>query len=340
MTWSRTNRLIADAAQRLGARAEPLSRDPTDFFMRLRHPRGSVLISKTRSPFLTQVAQTLSNNKHVSRERLLAAGIPVVEDLLVDEGVDRGDPGVEAFLARHPAVVVKPNWGNRGVGVGLDLREEVSVWRAIDHARGLDRDEEALVEPFLPGTNIRLTVIGGRFEAGAEVRRPRLEADGRRSLRELVEALNHDPRRADWRRPQLVSMDRVDPDEILESVVAARGWIPSTVLPPGAVVDLAGEESEVIDITDRVPPIWRELAVRACACLGVDVGGVDVRGRLEAFVTGDADASPRVLEVNVLPALHLHALPTQGVPRPVFEAFVAYCLQLPGAPPPGGGPPA
>jgi hypothetical protein len=32
--------------------------------------------------------------------------------------------------------------------------------------------------------------------------------------------------------------------------------------------------------------------------------------------------------------LHLHALPTQGAARPVFDRFVAYCLQLDGAPRP------
>ena len=47
-----------------------------------------------------------------------------------------------------------------------------------------------------------------------------------------------------------------------------------------------------------------------------------------------ADGAACLLEVNVLPALHLHALPTIGAGRPVFAAFVAYCLQLPGAPEP------
>ncbi len=98
------------------------------------------------------------------------------------------------------------------------------------------------------------------------------------------------------------------------------------------------EEAETIDVTDALYPGWAALCERACALLGVDVGGVDLRGPEEAFVeppplrwhAGEA----ALLEVNVLPALHLHALPTQGTPRPVFEAFVAYCIQRRGAPPP------
>jgi cyanophycin synthetase len=76
------------------------------------------------------------------------------------------------------------------------------------------------------------------------------------------------------------------------------------------------------------------VAERACALLGVDVGGVDLRGPLDAFARAPelSAGTAWLLEVNVLPALHLHALPTEGAARPVFEAFVAYCLQLPGAP--------
>lgn len=49
--------------------------------------------------------------------------------------------------------------------------------------------------------------------------------------------------------------------------------------------------------------------------LGVDVGGVDLRGPLASFVRaprGGAEAwrEAAILEVNALPALHYHALPT------------------------------
>jgi cyanophycin synthetase len=93
-----------------------------------------------------------------------------------------------------------------------------------------------------------------------------------------------------------------------------------------------------VDLTEALHPGWRALAERACSLTGVDVGGIDFRGPAEAFERPPARAwSPgeaALLEINVLPALNLHALPTTGRARPVFEAFVAYCLSLPGAPAP------
>ncbi|MEZ4454034.1 MAG: hypothetical protein R3B09_31550 [Nannocystaceae bacterium] len=335
--WSRTNQLIAAAASRLGGRAEPLTRTSTDYFVRLVHGERSAIVSKTRSPFLTQVAQSLSNNKKVSRELLGARGLPVPPDLLVDETGDPRGSEITSFLRRYGEVVVKPNWGNRGAGVTPAIRDAGRLARACARARDLDLDEEALIEPHLAGVNLRIAVVGGEAIAAAEIERPRLEGDGRRGAAALVDALNQDPRRGSWRSPTLVTLDVIEPEEDLLGHLEVLGHDLEAPLPAGLSIEITGEESEVIDRSEEVDPGWLRLAERAAAILGVDVGGVDLRGPLADFLApprAGADAWRRgaLLEVNVLPALHYHALPTRGAPRPVFEAFVAYCLQLPGAP--------
>lgn len=342
MSWSRTNQLLVAAAERLGVIAEPLSPEPSDYFMVLRDPSNegapAVIVSKTRSPFLTQVAQTLSNNKHVSRQRLRAEGLPCVPDLLVDGPVEVDDEALGAWLSQHGRLVVKPNWGNRARGVCLGITRMEALVRACDEARADDLDEEAVVEPELPGINVRVAVIGGRAIAAARVERPVLVGDGSTSPAAMVAAINRDPRRGSWDRPGLQPMDHIDLDEELERVLEHHGATFDAPLPAGTRVEIVGEEAETIDVTDALHPGWAALAERACALLGVDVGGVDLRGPAEAFhappPTEWSAGQAALLEVNVLPALHLHALPTQGTPRPVFEAFVAYCVQRPGAPRP------
>ncbi len=330
--WSRTNQLIVAAAQRLGVHAEAIGERHSDYFVRLSREGRSVLISKTRSPFLTQLAQTLANNKFVSRGLLRAHGLPCVPDVLVDEGDDLS--AAEEMLARCGSVVVKPNWGNRGVGVTTDVRTPEVLARARARAREIDLDEEVVVEPFVAGTNLRISVVGGRFVAAAEVRRPVIVAGTR--VRDQIARLNEDARRGSWDAPSLRPMDRLEPDEDLLPHLRVHGLGLAAVVPAGLEIEVTGEELAVIDRTEVVHPGWIAVAVRACALLGVDVGGVDLRGPLEAFMGAPALAEGRawLLEVNVLPALHLHALPTEGAARPVFEAFVVYCLQLPGAPAP------
>jgi D-alanine-D-alanine ligase-like ATP-grasp enzyme len=344
--WSRTNQLIIAAAEALGVEATPIARCPTDFFLRLRGPgqaRG-VIISKTRSPFLTEVAQTLANNKYVARELLAAHGLPVIPSLLLDEAehpahATEAAARAQAFLAAHGRLVVKPNWGNRGIGIVTDVRDFSTLLAAFEFAREHDRDEEVLLEPQVPGLNLRVAVIGGRHVATAEIARPILRGDGRRSVAALLEALNADPRRGRWDRPSLVPLDHIEVELVAERL-AASGLELDTILPDGEHLELSFEELEVIDRTDDLHPGWVDVALAAARLLGVDVAGVDLRGSAEAlFELGPAERPAEhlgagVLEVNALPALHLHALPTQGPARPVFEAFVAYCVQRPGAPAP------
>lgn len=338
MLWSRTNRLIIGAAEQLGVRAEPLASVHSDFFVRLIGPDGhAVIVSKTRSPYLTEVAQTLSNNKFVARELLAAHGLPVIAGLLLDEA---NDPAVDApaaarareFLTAHGRVVVKPNWGNRGLGIVTDVRDFDGLLAAFAFAREHDRDEEVLIEPQIPGINLRVAMIGGRFAAAAEIQRPVLHGDGHRSIAALLAELNADPRRGSWDRPSLQPLDRIE-DEQVEPLLELRGLELDAVLGLGEQIELCFEELEIVDRSDDLHPGWIEVAVEAAKLLGVDVAGVDLRGEPDELFGAPPSGQARLLEVNALPALHLHALPTRGTPRPVFEAFVTYCLQLPGAPP-------
>lgn len=329
---SRTNQLIVAAAERLGVGWATVTDEPTDFFLRLQGPQGEVLISKTRSPMLTAVAQTLSNNKHVCRHLMAARGIPVVPGVLIDEGTE--DIDVAGLLERFGKVIVKPNWGNRARAVAGPFSAAASVEAAVNAARAGDLDEEALVEPHVEGCNLRIAVVGGRAVAATVIERPILEGDGRTTPRAMVEALNADPRRAHWSEPTLRPLDIIEMDAAFEAALALHGLNVDAPMPAGQRVELFTDETEMIDVTDEIDSHWAAVAVRVCETLGIDVGGVDLRGPIVTVRNASlaTDDPVVVLEANVLPALHVHALPTQGEPRPVFEAFVAHCV---GLPPPG-----
>ena len=283
--WSRTNRLILAAAANLGVEAEPLGSEHSDFFLRLRWPEApegprAVLISKTRSPYLTEVAQTLANNKFLSRELLAGRGVPTVPSLLLDDDADpRRDPATAArardFLGQCGALAVKPNWGNRGLGVVTEVRDFAALARAYAHARDLDRDEEVVLEPMLRGVNLRVAVIGGQAVAAAEIRRPMLRGDGRSTIQALLETLNADPRRGSWRRPALTSLDQIETED-LEARLAASNLSLEQVPAPGQELEISFEELEVIDRSDELHGHWLALAAEAARLLGarVHVSGI------------------------------------------------------------------
>ena len=321
--WSRTNRLLADAAARAGATVEELTDVHTDALVALCRGDKRVIVAKTRSPFLTAVANKLANNKYTSGVVLRRAGLPTVERLLVEDlsaGEQRA--AARAALARWGTVVVKPNWGNRALGVTKGVTTWSSLTRAVRVAVGVDEDEEALIEPELTGVNLRISVIGGVAVAACVIERPVLIGDGVTTLREQITVLNTDPRRGyGWRAERPTPIDLVEPDSTWAATLRARGLSLERPLPPGVSVEVLPEEAETIDVTDVLHPNLANIATRACSALGVDVGGVDL------IVPHPSESAGVLLEVNCLPALHLHALPTRGQPRPVFDAFVAWCLQ-------------
>jgi cyanophycin synthetase len=322
--WGRTNELIRRAAEGLGLGVEELTDVHSDAFLRLVRGDASWIVAKTRSPRLTVLAQRLANNKYTSRRLLTRAGLPLIEHALIEDLDDPRDLAIaRQMLDAHRVLCVKPNWGNRAHGVVTGICDLETLARAFDVAVAHCEDEEVLVERFSPGEHLRVAVIGGVAVAAAIIEHARAVGDGTRTLRELVEQLDADPRRGDYDTGAITPLDRIDLEgPWLEAAGAHRIGL-DTRLAAGQVVPIWTEEAETIDVTDALPPGFGEIAVRACEVLGVDVGGVDL------MVEGGLGGRAWLLEVNVLPALHLHALPTRGRARPVFEAFVAHVIAGP-----------
>jgi cyanophycin synthetase len=57
--------------------------------------------------------------------------------------------------------------------------------------------DDVLVERYLPGHDYRLLVIGDKLIAAARRDPPLVVGDGKRTIRELVDHVNSDPRRGD-----------------------------------------------------------------------------------------------------------------------------------------------
>jgi cyanophycin synthetase len=95
-------------------------------------------------------------------------------------------------------VVVKPQDGNQGKGVAVNLgtREQIEAAYAI----AFEVSDEVLVERFLPGHDYRLLVVGDKLIAAARRDPPLVIGDGVHSIGQLVERVNSDP--APRRRPR------------------------------------------------------------------------------------------------------------------------------------------
>ena len=219
--------------------------------------------------------------------------------------------------------VIKPLDGNHGRGVQLDLQNEDDVRAAWPGAFGETRTGEVVVETFIHGNDYRCLVIGGRVAAIAERVPASVVADGKSTVRELVDRTNADPRRGIGHEKVLT---KIKLDVAAEELVRDQGLTLDAVPPAGSRVKLAltGNMSTggtSIDRTMEAHPDNVEIAEMAARVVGLDVAGID-------FICPDITVPVRetggaIVEVNAAPGFRMHTHPTEGEPqyvaRPVID---------------------
>ena len=262
------------------------------------------------------IAESIAQDKELTRTLLRGVGVPVPEGRPVASGEDAWEAAEEIGVP----VVVKPQFGNHGRGVATNLStREASARRLRECPPGR---EDIIVEKYAAGADYRLLVIGGKLVAAARREPPQVIGDGTRTIRELVDEVNRDPRRSDG-HATVLSIIKLDP--IATRVLAEQGFTPDSVPPGGHVVVIRRNANlstggTATDVTDVVHPTVAAQAVDAARVIGLDIAGVDVicrdiRRPLE-------EQGGIVCEVNAGPGLRMHLEPSAGKPRPVGEAIV------------------
>jgi cyanophycin synthetase len=304
---------IVNAALR---RDIPVRRLNSSSLVQLGHGSRQRRICTAETDATSAIAETIAQDKQLTRSLLHAVGVPVPEGRPVADADDAWNAAEEIGLP----VVVKPQYGNHGRGVATNLSTREQVVHAYDAAR--EEGSSILVESYIPGDDYRLLVIGDRLVAVARREPAHVIGDGRSTITQLVAEVNRDPRRSDGHATVL---SFIKLDAVGLAVLAEQGYTPVSV-PPARQRVLIRRNGNLstggtaTDVTDRVHPETAARAVEAARAVGLDIAGVDV-------VTVDIDRPLEeqrgaVVEVNAGPGLRMHLEPSAGQPRPVGEAIV------------------
>ena len=212
-------------------------------------------------------------------------------------------------------VVVKPREGNHGRGVTVGVASDEELAAAFERAQDVDRD--VVVEEVLHGSDFRLLVIDHKFVAAARRDPAHVVGDGVRSIRELIDAANADPRRGVGHEKSLTKIE-VDDDTL--ALLAKQQLTLESVAGAGRVVRLKSTANlstggTSTDVTDEVHAAIREMAERVSRAIDLDICGIDVVApHLQAPLE---ETKGGVCEVNAAPGFRMHLDPTNGKPRNV-----------------------
>lgn len=298
------------------ARSIPFRRLNKSSLVQLGHGAKARRICTAETDRTSAIAESIAQDKELTRTLLRAAGIPVPDGRPVETAEEAWRVAQELGLP----VVVKPQYGNHGRGVQTNLATQEQVDRAF--AAASEESSYLMVEQFIEGVDHRVLIIGDRMVAAA-VRHPaHVVGNGRSTIRELVDEVNRDPRRSDGHSTVL---SFIKLDTIGLEVLSEQGYNPESVLEAGkmALIRRNGNLSTggtATDVTDRVHPEVAKRAIEAAKVIGLDIAGVDI-------VATDISRSLEeqrgaIVEVNAGPGLRMHIEPTEGPGRPVGEAIV------------------
>ena len=261
------------------------------------------------------VAESIAQDKDLTKRLLHAAGVPVPmgrPTATVDEAwavaLDVGLP-----------VVVKPQDGNQGKGVTVNITERAQLDEAFRVAAEYG---EVMVERFLPGHDFRLLVVGNQLVAAARREPPQVLGDDIHTVRELVDLVNLDPRRGEGHATPLT---KIRLDDIAVARLTTQGLTPDSVPPKGQRIILRNNANlstggSATDVTDDVHPDVAARAVAAAQMVGLHICGVDLV--CESVLHPIEEQAGGIVEVNAAPGLRMHLAPSYGKPRAIGQAMV------------------
>jgi GNAT-family acetyltransferase (TIGR03103 family) len=293
-------KIITREAQRRGIGINVL--DEEAGFFELSLGGRTITCRESLSELTTSIAMSRCDDKAVTHRILRKAGLRVPAQIEVTDTAQ-----VEAFLAEHGAVVVKPARGEQGAGISVDVRSKEDLRHAIEEARR--HCNTVLLEEYATGLDLRILVIEGRVVAAAVRKPPHIKGTGRDSVRELIEKQSR-RRAAATDGESRIPFDR----ETLRCVNDA-GYEMDEILPYAQ--DLKVRKTANLhtggtlhDVTEKLHPTLRQAAVEAAAAIDIPVTGLD-------FIVPDPKGEKYVIiEANERPGLANHE------PQPTAERFI------------------
>lgn len=262
------------------------------------------------------IAESIAQDKELTKKLLAAAGVPVPEGRPVSDAADAWAAACEIGLP----IVVKPRDGNQGKGVTVNIESREHL--EIAYAAAAEFRDEVMVERFIPGHDFRLLVVGDRMIAAARRDPPHVIGDGEKTIVQLVDQVNSDPRRGSG---HATSLTRVRLDDIAVARLAVQGFTKESVPPKGARVVLRNNANlstggTATDVTEEVHPELADRAIDAARMIGLDICGVDVV--CETVLKPLESQGGGIVEVNAAPGLRMHLQPSFGKGRAVGEAII------------------
>ena len=297
-------------------RGIPFTRLNDDSYIQLGYGSNQKRIQASMTCQTSAIAVEISDEKTVAKKYLKDSGILVPKGQVVSTQED----AIAVFDELGGAVVVKPDVGNHGNGVTINVTDLNQLKSAFQIAK--DKHPFVIVEEFIKGFDFRLLVINGRFIAAAKREAACVIGDGKSSIKTLIDEVNKDPRRGFGHEKVLT---QIEIDEMTQRFLLLIGLSLESVPDEGEKVYLkmtanVSQGGTATDVTDEVNPDIQIMAERVAKIIGLDCMGLDV---IATDISLPIEKSEiKIVEVNAAPGFRMHLEPTKGPSRRVAKPMI------------------
>ncbi|MDU2671502.1 MAG: cyanophycin synthetase [Clostridium sp.] len=303
---------VCEAAEKHGL---PVMKLGSSSFYQIGYGKQGRVIEASITSNTSCIAADISCDKLLTKELLDLQNLPVARGAKVYNVISLLK---EADRIGYP-LVLKPQYGNKGRGVILDIKNEKELITA--YQKLINEFNDIILEEYHRGDDYRVCVVNNKV-VGVSLRvPPYIIGDGNKSVEELIDELNsHEYRGEGHEKP----LTKVKKDAMLNSFISEQGYALNSILESDKKLLLRKNANLstggiAIDYTDKICEENKDICIRAAKAIGIDVCGVDI-------CTNDISKSiinnGIIMEVNTAPGLRMHIYPSEGKSRDVGNEII------------------
>ncbi len=262
------------------------------------------------------LAVDIACNKLLTKKILSYQNIPVPEG---DKVFNIIDLLRKAELIGYP-VVLKPQSGNKGKKVILNLKNEEQLVKAYEFIA--ETENEIIIEKFYEGNDYRVCVVNNKVVAVSKRIKPSIIGDGKNTVKELIQMINKNPMRGENHEKPL---SKIKIDEELVNILQKNN-IELTYIPKKDEKIILRDNANLstgataIDCTNEICAENIDYCLRAANAIGLDICGIDI-------CTEDISKSLNsnngvIIEVNAAPGIRMHLFPQKGIYRDIGHEII------------------
>ncbi|WP_131782953.1 cyanophycin synthetase [Legionella gresilensis] len=294
----------------------PITRFKDTSLITLGYGKYQKRVWATISSQTSSIAVDIATHKDMTKQLLLASSIPVPEGVTI-HSLDELDDAIDYL--KFP-IVIKPLNGNHGRGVITNIQTKEKAILAFNLAQNIS--PEVIIEQFIEGNDYRFLVINYKLVAVAKRTPAKVIGDGIRTIQQLIEEVNEDPKRGLAHENCLTA---IKIDEETHSILAENNLTLHSILKPGEVFYLKctanlSSGGTASNVTHQVHPDNIALAERVARLIQLDVCGIDIVCKNVRVPINKQRGA--VIEVNASPGFRMHVAPNEGDPINVGAPFI------------------